>query len=472
MNLPRYGLLFLPYVLAAILQGSPTSSYVVAWGGSFWIFYLTLQGYVKPLPGGSSLQQQLFRPIGFTQLFFVGYMAITSIFYFASLQGCYYLDCSVMSVASFQQRGLAAAAQRYYVLAHASLATGILLFMDYRRSEEWKIQWEGERAWLLLYVAGGALLGSQVLKFVPGVGQVQERLSGLAMVAAVLSLAVALIRRRPWLIGVTGAIFVVNLYEAFLSGWKGAVLVLFVLLGSFLYPAYKRAVAIVFPLVLAVLLLILPTYGSVFRSANWYGDMSEEEAAQVAFDQVRAMREEGLKKNAWHILTKRLSLASMFAKYIDEVPNNRSYYGLSIVRNGAVSLVPRVFWPGKPNMERLSMERAYENGVIDQDSRASAKPPFIVDAYLSGGAFAVFISFLVLGTLVAWVSKLAERWFGGYFFGGLMYLGLFPIFWRGNAFEFFFNEVFWGVVVMWTLFHVGRQIGLIVPTNQRKNVAA
>ena len=108
----------------------------------------------------------------------------------------------------------------------------------------------------------------------------------------------------------------------------------------------------------------------------------------------------------------------------------------------------------------------------DQDSRASAKPPFIVDAYLSGGAFAVFISFLVLGTLVAWVSKLAERWFGGYFFGGLMYLGLFPIFWRGNAFEFFFNEVFWGVVIMWTLFHVGRQIGLIVPMNQRKNVAA
>jgi hypothetical protein len=200
--------------------------------------------------------------------------------------------------------------------------------------------------------------------------------------------------------------------------------------------------------------------------------MSEEEAAQVAFDQVRAMREEGLKKNAWHILTKRLSLASMFTKYIDEVPNNRSYYGLSIVRNGAVSLVPRVFWPGKPNMERLSMERAYENGVIDQDSRASAKPPFIVDAYLSGGAFAVFISFLVLGTPVAWAPTPAERSLGGYVLGGLMYLGLFPIFWRGNAFEFFFNEVFWGVVVMWTLFHVGRQIGLIVPTNQRKNVAA
>lgn len=472
MNVIRYGLLFLPYVLAALLQASPVLSYAVAWGGSLWIFYLTLWGHVKPLPGGSTLEDQLFRPIGFTQLFYIGYTAVTSIFYFVSLQGCYYLDCSAMTVVSSHKIDLAAAAQRYYVLAHACMATGILLFMDYRRSGEWRITWRGERVWLLLYIAGGVLLASQALKFIPGMGQIQTRLSGLAMVAAVLSFALALVRKRPWLISVTGAIFVVNLYEAFLSGWKGAVLLLFILLGSFLYPVYKRTVVTVFPLVLAALLFLLPTYGSIFRSANWVGSMSDQEAAQMAYERTLEMGVDPLKENAWHLLTKRLTLASMFAEYIDEVPARRPYYGFSIAKNGVIGIVPRVLWSGKPNMERLAMERAYENGVIERSSRASAKPQYIEDAYLSGGAPAIVLAFLLYGALMSWMSRLAERWFGGYFYGGMMYLGMFPAFWRGNAFEFFFNEVFWGALIMWALFVGGRMIGRIVPQQKRTKVRA
>jgi len=472
MGILRYGLLFIPYIFASLLEQSPTSSYLVAWGGSFWIFYLTLQGYVKPLPGGNSLQKQLFRPIGFTQLFFAGYMAVTSIFYFASLHGCYFLDCSTLSMATSHQRDLAAAAQRYYVLGHASLTTGILATMDYRRSGEWKILWNGELVWLLLYIAGGVLLASQVLKFVPGLGQFQVYLGSLAKVAGVLSFAVSLMRKRPWLVGITGAIFAVNLYEAAVSGWKGNVLVLFVLLGSFLYPAYRRTVVTVFPLVLAFLLFILPTYGNVFRSASWTGNMSNEQAARLAYERVSEMNTESLKENAWHILANRLSLASMFADYLEEVPTNRSYYGLSIVENGLMSIVPSAIWPGKPSLERLAMRRAYENGVIDENSAASAKPPFIVDAYLSGGAVAIVIALFLFGALASWASRLAERWFGGYFLGGLVYLGVFSIFWRGNAFEFFFNNVFWAFVIMGVLFVGGRMVGYIVPQRQQQKVAA
>lgn len=472
MNLIRYGLLFLPCVIAALLSGSPAFSYAVAWGGSFWIFYLTLFGKIKPLPRGSSLERQLFRPIGFTQLFFVGYTAVTSIFYFVSLQGCYYFDCSAFAASSSHRLELVAAAQRYYILGHASLATGMLLFMDYPRSGEWTMQWRGERVWLLLYISGGVLLASQVLKFVPGMGQVQVRLSGLAMVASVLSFALALIRRRPWLAIVTGAIFVVNLYEAFLSGWKGAVLVLFVLLGAFLYPVYKRTVVAVLPAVLAVLLFILPTYGNLFRSANWYGNMSEQQAAQAVVERMSEMRIERLKRDSWHLLTRRLSLVSQFADYIEEVPSRRPYYGLSIVENGVMSIVPRVLWPEKPSLEQMAMKRAYEIGVISRKSRTSAKPPFIVDAYLSGAGMGVALALLLFGILTTLISRLAERWFGGYFYGGLMYLGMFPIFWEGNAFEYFFNELFWGMLIMWGLFVGGRMIGVIVPRQKRKKVSA
>jgi hypothetical protein len=185
-----------------------------------------------------------------------------------------------------------------------------------------------------------------------------------------------------------------------------------------------------------------------------------------------AMETESLSKNTWHILTKRLSLASMFAEYIEEVPSRRPYYGLEIAGNGLMSIVPSAIWPGKPKLEQLAMSRAYENGVIDRNSRTSAKPPFIVDAYLSGGAIAVAIALFLFGVLASLASRLAERWFGGYFLGGLVYLGLFSIFWEGNAFEYFFNDVFWGFMTMGALFVGGRMIGIIVPQRQQEKVAA
>lgn len=468
----RYGLLFIPYVLAAFLQGSPLLSYLVAWGGSFWIFYLTLSGKVKPLPGGSFLDRQLFRPIGFTQLIYAGYTAVTSIFYFLSLNGFYYFDYSAFDIAVRHQRELVAEAQRYYVLAHAAFSMGILLFMDYRRSGEWEIQWNGERVWFVLYLAGALTLGSQALKVIPGLGQVQARLATLATVASVFSFALSAVKKRPWLVLLTGAIYAANMYEAFLSGWKGAVLILFILLCVFLYPKYKKTVIAVGPTVLISLLFFLSVYGSVFRSLNWQGDISEEKAAEMAMNRAKHANISTVKRNTWSLLTGRISEIGMFSKYIDNVPENRPHYGLSIVENGMVAIIPSAVWPGKPRMEQVAMERAYENDVIKRKSGASAKPKFVVDAYLSAGAFGIFIAHLIFGALCSFASRLAERWFGGYLIGGgIMYLGMFRIFWTGNSFEFFCNQAFWGVLIMGALFLAGRWLGVLAPRRRPRKVS-
>lgn len=468
----RYGLLFIPYVLAALLQGSPFLSYVVAWGGSFWIFYLTLSGWVKPLPGGGFLERQLFRPIGFTQLIFIGYTAVTSIFYFLSLNGFYYFDYSAFDVAVRHQRGLAAEAQRYYVLAHAAFSTGILLFMDYRRSGEWSIRWDGERVWFVLYVVVVLSVGAQATKFIPGLGQVQTRLTTLASVASVFSFALSVMQKRPRLILLTGAIYVANMYEAFLSGWKGAVLIHLIILFVFLYPKYKKTVTIVAPATLAILLMFLSVYGSTFRSLNWQGNISAEKAAEIATNRVVNTSTEGIKKNTWSLLTGRLSEIGMFVEYIDNVPENRPHYGFSIVEKGVLSIVPSAVWSGKPSMEQAAMERAYENDVIKRNSGVSAKPQFVVDAYLSGGALGIFVACLVFGIICSFASRLAERWFGGYLIGGgIMYLGMFRVFWQGNSFEFFFNDVFWGFAIMGALFIAGRWVGLLVSRRRRRKVA-
>jgi hypothetical protein len=121
----------------------------------------------------------------------------------------------------------------------------------------------------------------------------------------------------------------------------------------------------------------------------------------------------------------------------------------------------------------MSMERVYENDVVERHSGASAKPKFVVDAYLSWGALGLLIGSLLYGMVASLASRLAERWFGGYLLGsGLVYLSLFRILWMSNSFEFLFNTVFWSFVFMGILFVAGRMSGLLVPRERSEKVSA
>jgi hypothetical protein len=397
---------------------------------------------------------------------FAGYTALTSIFHFLDLHGYFYFSYNPSLAGPPQELALAAEAQRYYVLAHAAFSSGILAVMSYRRSGEWKFRTDFSRPWFVLYLAGGLFLASQVLSWVPGLGQVQGRLTTLAFVASVLSLAVSIVQGQKMVILFSGVVYGLNLFQAFLSGQKSEVIVAFLLLAIFLYPWYRRTITILAPVVLVVLLAVLPTYANVIRSLNWRGNVEAREAAEVALNRVLS-DETPMAETNWRFLTNRFSEIGMFTDYIDYVPDKRPYYGLSLVKNGLMGLVPRAVWSGKPSMERLAMERVYEAGVVEKYSGASAKPKFVVDAYLSGGALGVFLGGLLYGVLASWASRLAERWFGGYLLGsGLVYTALFKVFWLSNTFEFFFNTVFWSFMVMGALFVAGRLSGFLVRTRE------
>jgi len=444
----------------------------VAWGGSFWVLGLTLSGTVKPLPGGRSLARQLFRPIGLTQFMFAGYTALTSVSYVLDLHGYFYLSHDPFRAASVSEIALAAEAQRYYVLAHAAVSTGILATMSYRRSGEWQLRTGMSRPWFMLYLAGGLFLASQLLSWVPGLGQVQGRLTTLAFVASVLSLAVSIVEGQKTLILSSGGVYGLNLFQALLSGQKSEVIVAFLLLIIFLYPWYRRTMTILAPAVLVVLFAVLPTYVNVIRSLNWRGDVEAREAAEVAFNRVLS-HETPMAEINWRFMTNRLSEIGMFTDYIDHVPDERPYYGLTLAEQGMMGLIPRAVWPGKPSMERLAMERVYEAGVVKRGTPASAKPKFVVDAYLSGGALGVLLGCLLYGMLASWASRLAEQWFGGYLLGsGLVYTAFFKVFWLSNAFEFFFNTVFWSFALMGALFVAGRVTGYLVREPQRQTAPA
>ena len=78
----RYFVLFIPWLMATLIQSYAIESYFIAWLGTILIFILTLSGWVKPLPNDLPIEQQLLRPIFLVQIIFAGYMSFTSIFYF------------------------------------------------------------------------------------------------------------------------------------------------------------------------------------------------------------------------------------------------------------------------------------------------------------------------------------------------------------------------------------------------------
>ena len=219
----------------------------------------------------------------------------------------------------------------------------------------------------------------------------------------------------------------------------------------FLYPSYKKVVTVVFIPLLLLLFILLPTYNHIFRENAWQDNASSNEASQIALDAALSSKNSASVNDDsnWTFLAYRLSEISMFVQFSKSTPDKIDYYGLELLRQSAIVIVPRIFWPSKPITENMVMERVYAAGVISSNSNVSAKPAFIVDAYLSFGGIGVFIFLLVYGATAQLISLKAEKLFGGYVLGtALMFSGLFQIIWRGLSFEFIINAVFWSYVSM------------------------
>jgi hypothetical protein len=462
----NFVLLFLPWAAACLLENNSVLSYLVAWGGSFWILYISIMGKVKPLPKDLPILAQLMRPIFIPQLIFAGYLALTSIFFFLDQKGYYYLSSKADFVVDQSMLELIAQCQRYYCLAHAAFTTGILIGMDYTKQPLWQISAKSLSA-LLLRLSFGVTILAFITGILPGMHQFAIKLEELSFVAAVLSLALAIPEGKMVNTSIAATIFGINMTNAFLSGWKEQIIVPLIMLGAYLYPYYKRSVSFIFPALIVLFFIFIPTYNRVFRNLAWSGEADSQTAAKAAIEAISSGEEE-LGENNWRFLTGRLSEIGMFVKYVDRVPDEIDFYGLTIVQQAFESMIPRVLWPNKPITESLVMERVYQIGIVDRASIVSAKPPLITDGYLSGGSIAIFILALLLGYGASQISVTCESLFGNYIFGtALVYTGLFQIFWRGNCFEFMLNSVFWSMVLMFLLFYIGRYLGLII---RRKSI--
>ncbi|HEY4196559.1 MAG TPA: hypothetical protein VGM63_13540, partial [Mucilaginibacter sp.] len=176
----RFFVLFIPWALSSLLSADPIVSYLIAWLGSFLILYITLTGWVRPIPKDLTMGEQLMRPIFLVQIIFAGYMCCTSFFYFLDVLG--YQDFHKISEAYLvnnERLELTAQCQRYYCLGHAAFITGILVFMDYSYKKKYYVE-KKDISGLLFYFAIITLPLSNIFSHVPGLSQFYNQFSTLS----------------------------------------------------------------------------------------------------------------------------------------------------------------------------------------------------------------------------------------------------------------------------------------------------
>jgi len=448
----RYLVLYLPWLLATIFDSDPSISYFIAWLGSFFIFYITLTGWVKPIPDDRSFSEQLMRPLFIMQIIFAGFMCCTSIFYYLDVIG--YTDfrkTDAFFLTNQNRLMLTAQCQRYYCLGHAAFVSGILLFMNYPEKKKYSIE-QDALANLLLRVALISFPISIAFLKIRGLSQFSIQFTSLSFIAGTLALAFAIPLKKSINTIICSILYLFNLYGAFLSGFKEPIIISLLVLAIFLYPNYKKIVITIFGPILFAAFIFLPAYVSNFRQNAWSGDADAEESSQIALD---AALNNDTDESNWTFFAYRLSEIDMFTTFVQSTPQNIDFYGTKLLQQSLVVIVPRVFWPGKPITEDLVMERVYDAGVVNRLSNVSAKPAFVVDAYLSGGWLGILISLFAYGAIAQLISVKAEALFGGYILGtALVFSGLFQILWRGLSFEFIINSVFWSFVTMFIIHRI------------------
>lgn len=448
----RYLILFIPWLLATWLSLNPVLSYLIAWLGSFFIFYVTLTGKIKKIPDDRTFNEQLMRPLFIVQIIFAGYMCCTTIFYFLNTLGYEYLTKTSNNIIYPASLEIIARCQRYYCLGHAAFATGLLVFMKYPANSKYFVN-PAKLANLLVMVALISFPVSIIFRIVPGLSQFYFQLSSLSFIAGTLALAFAIPLQKFANTLICLTLYCFNFHEALISGYKEPIIISVLVLAIFLYSDYKKIVIMVFFPIMIILFVFLPTYVTNYRSKAWTDDVTADNASQQAFD--ATMQTDNIDETNWSFLVYRLSEIDMFTDYVQSTPSQVDYYGLQLVKQSIIAIIPRVLWPSKPVTERVVMERVYAAGAANPNSSVSAKPAYIVDAYLSYGPAGIFIYLFIYGAVTQLIAIKAERLFGGYILGAaLIFSGLFQILWRGLSFEFIVNSVFWSYITMLLIFHL------------------
>jgi hypothetical protein len=447
-------LVYLPWVLSLILEFDPILSFLTAWIGSFFIFYITIFSMLAPLNLMESKTFPVMRPIILVQIIFAGFMCCTSVFYFIDHYGQGEVD-------------LISQCQRFSLLAHSSLVTGMILMMKTEKNRVSKITTPDLS--VILGICLLSYLSSKGLEYLPSLIQFKYPLNMLSITSAVY-LLVKGISVQHFSYATAGLImFGIHFIASTLTGYKEGIIVQIITLTFISFHYFRHLILVTAIPCLALALYVLPTYTLVMRAESWTNGKSAYSAREQAYQTFfNDESEQLIIENNWAFLTNRFSEIGMFIKYVKHTPDHQDFVGLEIVGDALISLIPRSFWNDKPVTEEVAMRRVYDAGVANKSSTVSAKTRPVVDGYLMAGATGVLLTMLLYGMVTQTLSNKAEALFGGYELGTIIiFNSLFQQLWRGNTLEFLINNVVYGLLLMLIIYVIMKAMNLLVNTHNK-----
>ena len=426
-------LLFLPWVLASAAAPFAELSWWISWLGSIAIFAWVWSGRTGGFDPSTPLQLRILHPLFLMQGIYAGYGFVSAIFTWLDLHGVgLALGTTVYNAVRLET---AAEVQRCYVLAHASLALGLLLGSRSLQGRGARFSWLGSRAGLLITISVVASVAALFFRLVPGLDQFAGVLSTLGLVAMATSFGPSLAPAgRLWL-PISTILNAVLLVLAAASGWKEQSLVMVILIGLATFAYYPKITLAAEAITIGVGLIALPVISSKIRETAWAGEMSSMEGLKSGLHALSSSTSEDLLASTWTFAAYRMSESSMFMDYIESDKKGVPREGLTILWQALLAPVPRILWNDKPNLEKQVMRRAYAHGVISELSSVSAKPQLVVHGYLMGGNLGIMLTLTLLGAFSSRAFAFCQNRFGGVVLGGMFFNGLFSILWRGNAAE-------------------------------------
>lgn len=460
----RILIIFLPFIVGFIGREQPEIS--IAWSllGSIFIAVVAQTKWFRQAGEDTSTTQHLLRPVSMYHLIFVAYNVLGGGAY--ALDAAGYTIWASGGVSGASDLSVISECQRLMLLSHASVTAGMKL-AGFRYGKP-KYLIPSLPPYSLIVVSFFCLGLGTLASAAPSLGQLTQKLFIISTTAVSVELAYCIRYRRFNNLVIVLGLLGLNIFQQSVSGWKGNILWIVITLGALLYPFMPKRVVLGGGAFILFWALYFYPFALALRPLVWNEGVERDTAVEISLNQALNMSLEERIDNVWVMLVGRANDMYQFGRYVEFVPANHPYYDFEIVGNATTAVIPRVIWPGKPDLEVVSMQRVYDAGIASDQSIVSAKSNFYQDAYLSWGDGGVVITCLLFGAATIVASRQCEHLFGGYGIGTcLVFTSLFTtMVTQPPNFEYLFAAVSMSGFLVFVLFTFGRASGWIVPARK------
>jgi len=209
------------------------------------------------------------------------------------------------------------------------------------------------------------------------------------------------------------------------------------------------------------LLALSQLYVHYVRDTTWKStgvvQTSAGELVEGFSDQIGVMQS----TDALDSISSRVNMTIVHATSVT-LADNRGYEPVDVFGMIPASMIPRIFWPGKPIMQPGAMQTARIMGgnISVSEIRSATAAGFATELYLGGWWFGVVLGCLIYGLLLAWAQKWSFRHAPGFGHQALCFLALYwTIRFDENHIVYAFTSIIFTVVFLWMLNRVTRALG-------------